>query len=1166
MSPASTRRPACGKIRPAMTFRTTWFGILLISLACGRGADLENQFKDPPESAKPRTWWHWVDGNVTKHGITGDLEAMKRAGLGGCYLFSIGGYFPEGPVKFKSPEWYDLLDHTVKEAERLGLLFGVHNCDGWSESGGPWVTPETSMKELTHASVDVEGAKPFDAVLPKPPTKENFYRDIAVIAFPVPEVHRANGPDSGARVSASISDDKARLLMNVKNGPRAMFPKSASGHHIEFELPEARTLRTLTFRNVSGYTADEDFPVVMESSLDGKSWTPAGRCTFSWDTDNGSKPITVALGDLKAKYFRLAFTNLWDVQIGEIELTDAAKLHFAEAKAEWLRCRGHGGETRNFAQYPGPDRHLELPANTVIARSNVVDLTSKLGADGRLKWDAPPGHWRILRVGYTSNGRMNKPATEAGRGLECDKLDANVVLNHLDQYVGILSKRFGAATGKTFKIVETDSWECDVQNWTGGLERRLNERTGIDIVPWLPLLIEGWIVDNTDVSERMLWDWRRFLADQFADNYFSVVAKYLHERNLDYVAEGSGRQMYLYDPLTYQRPSDIPMGEFWLNTGAGQGVRVDNKVAASLAHIRGSRLVASESYTASAQFARWQNHPYSLKPLGDRAYCAGVNQFVFHTFAHQPYDVIGPGFTMAVWGLNCNRANTWWEPGRAWMKYLTRCNYLLQEGKSVGDVLYFIGEDAPNRIGWGSELDPALPKGYDFDAADARAIMEATVRNGRIQLPGGTEYKILLLGNSRTMRPAVLRKIAELVKNGAVISGPSPLQSPSLADLGAGDEEVRKLAAEVWGKCDGKTIKDRGYGTGGVFWGRTFPEMFARLSLSPDFSYQAAKPDADVLYIHRRIGDADVYFVSNQKPRPESIKASFRVNQRQPEIWDPITGTVSKPALFTEEHLETEVALNMDPSGSLFMVFRNNSPLQHPVKVSDPKLEIDELADHQMVARAKDAGSFNIQFSDGSKRTLEVSNVPAPLEISGAWEVTFPPKLGAPASATFDALASWTDRPESGIRYFSGTATYTKDFSLPADRIREDQETWLDLGDVQVIAEVFLNEKPLGILWKPPFRVNVTSALKAGTNRLEVRVTNLWPNRMIGDATLPDSIEWQASRPLPARWPEWVLEGKPNPDGRVTFCSRKVYSKDDPLLNSGLIGPVKIVTVARLAL
>ncbi len=1129
----------------------------LASVLTSRGADeLQRTFERPPESAKPLTWWHWIDGNVTKHGITRDLEAMKQAGLGGCYLFSIGSYFPAGPAKFKQEGWYDLLGHTVKEAERLGLVFGVHNCDGWSEAGGPWITPETSMKELTHASVDVTGPSRFSAHLPAPPRNVDFYRDVAVVAFRLPAGERVNGPASGTRVTGSLSASALAVLGDGQLQTRATFPEAGTGQRIEFDLGAPRPLRTMVLHNVSSYVQDEDFPAVVEASADGKAWRPAGTFCFSWDTADGLKPITVALGELNTRFLRLSFTNLWPLHIGEVELSSAAKLHFAEAKAGWLRCRGHGGEARNFARYPGPDRNRQLPADYVVPGTNVLDLTAALTPEGRLEWDVPPGRWHILRVGYTSNGHSNKPATPAGRGLECDKLDAKVVRAHLDQYVGELAKRFGPAVGKTFAAVETDSWECDVQNWTAGLERRLKQRTGIAIVPWLPLLIEGWIVDNPDASERMLWDWRRFLADQFAENFFGEVGRYLHEKGLTYVIEGSGRQMYLYDPIGYQRPGDVPMGEFWLNTGPGQGVRVDNKVAASTAHISGKRIVASESYTASAPFAQWQNHPYSLKPLGDRAYCAGVNRFVFHTFAHQPYDVIGPGFTMAVWGLNCNRANTWWEPGRAWMQYLARCNNLLQEGRFCADVLWFIGEDVPNRVGWRDELDPPLPPGYDFDACDAAALLQAKVQDGRIVLPSGMSYRVLLLANRPTMRPAVLRKVAELVRAGAVIVGPAPQQSPSLADLGPGDDEVRKLSQQIWGPGDGVAMKDHTAGNGHVYWRLSFSEIFNRLGVAPDFAWEAKSGDAEVLYIHRRIGDADVYFVSNQKLRTEPIIAKFRVAGRQPELWDPVTGTTTRPAVYQVSASGIEMNLSLDPAGSVFVVFREPLPARHVVAASG-EAELTFDADGKLRARVRKPDVNQVEFSDGSKGDLPSQAVPPSIELAGPWNVQFPPGLGAPPSAGFSELVSWTQRPEAGIRYFSGTATYTREFEVSAEHLGLGREGWLDLGDVQVIAEVRLNGQDLGILWKPPFRLNATAALKPGTNRLEVRVTNLWPNRMIGDEQLPDTTRW-ARRSLIGRWPDWVLKGEPRPDGRVTFCTRKVYKPDAPLLPSGLLGPVRL--------
>jgi hypothetical protein len=923
-----------------------------------------------------------------------------------------------------------------------------------------------------------------------------------------------------------------------------------AGHVIEFTFPAPRTVRSVVCRGATGHKWEEDFPINMEVSADGREFRPGVMFTANWDMDD-RQAITVACDGATGKVFRFTFKNPWPVGLGEIELSETARVHFAEAKAGRTRSRGHGAERRHHDRYPGPDRGRALASELTVARGAVHNLTAQMAADGRLQWEAPAGSWRIIRLGFTSNGHRVAPATPEGSGLECDKLDDQVVRYHLDQYVGKLIERAGPVAGKTFAAMEVDSWECGIQNWTAGMEQRFRERLGYDLVPFLPTLLEGWIVENADVSERVLWDWRRFLADQFAERYFGVVARWAKDKGLTYVGESTGRQAYLYD-VSWIRNSDVTMGEFWLDDGPGQGVRVDNKVASSIAHTTGKRIIASESYTASPGAARWQNHPFSIKALGDRAFCAGVNQFVFHTFAHQPYSAPGPGFTFASWGLNFNRANTWWEVGRAWMEYLTRCNQMLREGQPVADVLWFVGEDVPNRIAWRDELRPVLPGGYDFDGCDAQALLEARVENGRIVLPGGTGYRILLLPHLKTMRPAVLGKVAELARAGATVLGPRPEQSPSLRDLGDGDAVVHRLAGDLWG--------------GHVASGISFEELFQRINLPPDFDWKAAASDAAVLYVHRRTADADIYFLSNQRCRREDLTATFRVGDRAPELWDPATGEITRPGVFRVAAGRTELPLRLEPNGSVFVVFRGPLPARHGVAMEPgpaaPAIEIERTTDGGMSARCWKSGPATLVFSEGSRAAIEAAAVPEPLVVTGPWQVTFPPNLGAPAAVQLNELGSLSEHTEPGIRHFSGTATYRATCEAPRFAT-EGLQTFLDLGDVQVIAEVRLNGRDLGILWKPPFRIDVSGVLKPGANELEVRVTTLWPNRMIGDAALPDDVTWKSDRrnlSYPANWPEWLVQGAPRTSGRVTFCTRKgVYEKDEPLLPSGLLGPVRLV-------
>ncbi len=1307
-------------------------------------ASLEEGFREPPAEARPLTWWHWLNGTITKEGITGDLESIKRAGLGGCYLFNCGGRMPKGDVRFMQPKWLEMMDHTVKEAERLGLKFGVHNCDGFSQSGGPWITPERSMKELAWTATDAVGPKAFDAVLAQPEMKEGFYRDIAVVAFPVPE----GGRLGGAELRGSIGGAELKKLADGDDKTRAVFPVAAGESAIEFVFDGPRTVRSLTVRNFDPHRWEEDFPMRLEASDDGEKFRPVGEFTANWDFQHGGE-ATAAFAETKGKVFRVAFRNPVPVQIGELALSGAAKVHFAEAKAGLLRSRGHGAEARHHRAHPGPDRNRPLGKELVVAKDAVRVITGQMSPDGRLKWEVPAGRWRILRVGFTSNGHYVSPATEEGRGLECDKLDPGAIRFHLDQYVGKLLERAGAAVGKTFAAVEIDSWECGIQNWTAGFEGRFRERLGYDLLPFMPALLEGWIVDGADVTERALWDWRRFLADQFSESYFSQAGRYLRDKGVTYVGESTGRQQYLYD-VAYIRNSDVTMGEFWIDSGPGQGVRVDNKVASSIAHVTGKPIVASESYTASPGAARWQNHPFSLKAEGDRAFCAGVNQFVFHTFAHQPYPAVGPGFTFFFWGLNFNRANTWWEACDAWMGYLARCNHMLRQGRSVADVLWFVGEDVPNRIAWRDELRPVLPGGYDFDGCDVAAIMGARVEGGRIALPSGTDYRLLLLPDLPTMRPAAAQKIRDLAEAGATVVAPRRFtQSPSLRDRGEGDAVVARCAEALWGKGEAPEI-DRAIGAGRLFGGASFEQVFKRLKIAPDFEFTSMEKDDEILFVHRRAGGTEIYFLSNQRGRVAEIEATFRAGARAPELWDPATGAIARPGVFGAVGEDrVRVPLRMDPNGSVFVVFREPLPPRHAVAVEvaargrakgaeapvppaglasaegtftlalwvrpdadiplpaerkdavafqgqnwavfapqgqqqfgdghagagiaagrngivvfehsaryapavvtcpvqlperahvalvyregvptlyvngrearsgakgphavhaviaekgpafrgersatmlfdralgadeiavlanarpipsnePPPVEVERGRGGGLLARIWDREGGIAKLSDGKRVSLKADDLPEAVALAGPWRVTFPPNLGAPAGATFERLISWPEHKDPGIRFFSGTATYQTEFDLPDALFGKGRELHLDLGEVAVIARVRLNGRDLPTLWKPPFRVCVDGIARSGRNAIEVRVTNLWPNRMIGDAGLPDDIEWQPAgkgTSLPKAWPDWLVQGKPRPSGRIAFCTRKdVYSKNDPLLPSGLIGPVRVRAAARVPL
>ncbi|MCP4313848.1 MAG: hypothetical protein GY790_21550 [Bacteroidetes bacterium] len=1095
----------------------------------GSEIGLEESFVSPPESAKPWTWWHWIDGNITREGITSDLEAMSQAGLGGALIFNVKLGLPDGPVRFMTDEWLSMIDHTVAECDRLGLKTGIHNCDGWSQAGGPWITPELSMKMLTWSKTVVHGPLRFNKILPRPaipetPLIKEFYRDITVLAYPLPGGHRINGAESGITTSGSIPMGDLKKLFDEDPQTHASFSLGSNdqpvAHSVTMQFDGPVSPKSLILHGIEGYTLPQVIPGKLEVSDDGVDFREVATFDLNWSFEGSPQhTISIALPSVSGSFYRVSFkgehTFSPTISLTEIELSTKPVVHYWEAKAGWARNREHGGEAPFLSRDPGPQSgQVSLPPGEIIPYDQVHVFTGKLGDNGLFEWDVPDGDWVILRMGYTSTGRTNSPATDEGRGLEADKLNRDAVLFHMDQFIGRLNKRYGEKNLNSFAIFETDSWESGIQNWTKDLDKRFMNSRDLDLIRWLPLITEGVMVEGYEESDRLLWEWRRFLADEIAKNYFQVTADFAEENGLTYVAESSGRQMFMYDPISYQRISPVPMGEFWVNPARGQGVRVDNKIAASAAHLTGKKLVASESYTSPPENSRWTQHPFTLKALGDKAFCDGVNKFVFHTYAHQPYPELKPGFTMGRWGMQNHSGNTWWDgPVEAWFDYISRCQHLLQEGRFYADILAYLGEEVPARQGRREEFEPTIPRGYDFDGCDFQALLDARVVDGELHLPSGMRYKVLLLPRKEKMRLAVAERIAELARAGALIVSPSvPLGSATLGEMGEGDQKVRETVEDHWQKV--KVV------SGGDDLGMVLKE----LGIPPDFSYQSDDMPY-IPYIHRIAGDFDLYFLSNQQDYPIDIDAIFRqAKGRRVSLWDPATGKKSLPGeveTLGEESLR--VSLDFDPYASVFVVFSDR--------------EVD------------------------TEPTLAVSGK---IEVEGPWELRFPGGLGAPGEAlVLNELIDLSKHKDFGVRHFSGTSSYSTSLHVEEKDISELNHILVDLGEVREMAEVLVNGQVVETLWKPPFRTDITSMLNPGENQLEIRVTNLWVNRLIGDEYHPDEVEWSdaGGTMIAGEWPEWLMKGEPRPESdRITWSTRgKIWSKDDPLLPSGLIGPVSVI-------
>ena len=965
---------------------------------------LKTDFAKPPASARPWVMYFALNGNLTKEGITADLEGMARVGIGGLIYFEVDWGAPKGPANFAGPLWMELFKHVCNEAHRLGLQINMNNDAGWCGSGGPWITPELSMQKVVWSETRVEGGKKFDGPLAKPEAVMNYYQDIAVLAFPTPPVETVKMQEATPKFGSSGTNSRPGQFTLARYRIEDISHKtSLQTLHLQHEMPPAPA----------------NWPVVQ--------------------------------------------------------------------------------------------------VEAVIPGDRIVDLTGVMDATGKLTYDFPAGNWTILRFGHTTTGQKNSPPPDSGRGLECDKFSkeaAKVAFNGLMSRLVTENKTL-AGQDKTLVSTHIDSWEVGGQNWTPLMREEFKKRRGYDLWKYLPAFT-GCIVDNVEVTERFLWDLRQTVSDLIVKNYAGEFRRLANQHGLRLSIEAYQAPI---DELAYGGQADEPMAEFWAWPKFNAGTDSCTKMASS-AHTYGKKILGAEAFTSHAM-EKWQSHPGNMKDLGDWAFCEGINRFVFHRYAAQPWTHVVPGMSMGPFGVHYERTQTWWEQSKAWHEYLTRCQYLLQQGLFVADVAYLQPEGAPRAFTppAGAKIAPHIRSGYNFDGCTPEVVTERmSVKNGRIVLPDGMSYAVLVVPEVETMTPKLLRKISQLANQGAtVIAGVKPPQkSPSLADLGQGDAEVKKLADELWG-------------SGKIIAGKTAAEVLSARGLKPDFS---ATPM--LRYIHHTLDDAEVYFVANPEPKEVAATAAFRITGKRPEFWWPDTGRTEPVNDFEIKDGITRIPLRLDPSGSVFVVFKERSQ-NSGVRIQNRGVNFPEFKPVQ--------------------------------EITGPWEIAFDPKWGGPEKAAFDKLEDWSKRPEAGIKYYSGTAIYRKTFQFekgehptPVNQepsTNNQQRLFLDLGKVAVMAQVTLNGKDLGILWKPPFRVEVTAAIQPGENKLEVKVVNLLINRQIGDEQLPEDSERNPGGTLKS-WPQWVQEGRPSPTGRFTFGSHRLWKKDDPLVESGLLGPVTI--------
>lgn len=1076
--------------------------------------DLEAGWREPPASARTRCWWWWLNGNVTKEAITRDLEEMKAKGLGGANIIDAGGaeqrghrQVPHGP-DYASAEWRELFVHALAEADRLGLELGLNIQSGWN-LGGPTVRPEHAVKKLTWAETNIVGGSPVEVALPMPPTNGDFYRDVATLAF------RASA-DEGASNAFEVTAENSQTAhppRHAVDGDIGTFWVSGTDEpgegpsverpvRLEFVFAEPTIVSQIVIHPRDDYGPKRGW---VQGAANPRNWHVLGR----WTADATGKTV-INFPPTKASRFRLVIVEAHDprspvmprnVQIAEIELRDNGNV--LQGGATHL-ARVKNFEQKAYHRYPGPftatkadhllsDLNGDLGESTV-AKDDVINVSTSVDDKGRLKWNAPSGNWKVLRFGYTLTGSQVSTSSDGWKGHAIDYLDREAFDTYWREVVQPLLDAAKPYVGHSLRFLHTDSWELGPVNWTPSLPADFAARRGYEITPLLPVLA-GYVVEDRDVSNRFLNDFRRTLAEGIVAGKYGTFREYAHRAGLGLHPESGGPHAAPIDALLCLSRSDIPMGEFWARSPTHRVQdfeRFFTKQPASAAHVYGKRLVMAEAFTTIGP--QWEEGPRELKPVFDQAACEGLNLVMLHTFDCSPQSMGLPGQAYFA-GTHINPNVTWWRHAGAFFDYLNRCQFLLQQGLPASDVLFFYGENVPNFVRLKSD-DPAevLP-GYDYDVINLEALLERTeVRDGKIALPDGTEYRVLVLPSANAYGLEALRKIESLAAAGATIVGPKPLQPIGFTNDPRMEEEFRSLADKLWDEEDDPSAMIRDIPA---------REALAAAHIGPDFEAQGIdNPSGSrVDFIHRRTAGADIYFIANRTNEPQSFDAIFRVAGRQPELWDPVTSEIRAASAFAQKDGYTTVPLVLTPEGSMFVVFRR------------------AIAD-------SDQGP-----ADANDRLLE-----SVATIENAWQVDFDPQLGGPTSpVAMHRLASWADQSDPKVKYYSGTAVYRTTFELDKSLVGvSGKRLWLDLGEVKNVAEVRLNGQLLGVAWTAPFQVEMTEHLREGSNDLEIEVTNLWPNRLIGD--------------------EQLL-----PDARITKTNITKFNGNSPLLPSGLLGPVKIL-------